>query len=91
MNAGAILANKGYNVTVLEKAATVGGSVGWYFRKGRMFPTGATIAVRLKEHGLLSTIDKEIKLELDVEMLHHPLNVICKIENIELSRCNTMG
>ena len=84
LTAGAILANKGYNVTVLEKATTVGGSAGWYFRKGRIFPTGATIAFGLEEHGLLSTIYKEIKLNPDVEMLQHPMDVILQDRKISI-------
>jgi phytoene dehydrogenase-like protein len=51
LTAAAYLAKEGYKVSVLEKATTVGGSAGWYVRKGRKFPTGATIAFGLEEKG----------------------------------------
>lgn len=82
--AGALLAKKGYRVTVLEKATTVGGSAGWYVRKGRMFPTGATIAFGLEERGLLDTLFNELDLRLSFDMLHHPMDVILQDRNIAL-------
>ncbi|MBM6617799.1 FAD-dependent oxidoreductase [Bacillus suaedaesalsae] len=37
LTAGAYLGKAGFDVTVVEKATTVGGSAGWYVRKGRRF------------------------------------------------------
>ncbi|RDI37996.1 phytoene desaturase family protein [Falsibacillus pallidus] len=76
LTAAAYLAKEGYKVTVLEKAATVGGSAGWYVRKGRKFPTGATIAFGLEESGLLRTLLKELDIDLPAEELLHPMDVI---------------
>lgn len=76
LTAAAYLAKEGYKVTVLEKATTVGGSAGWYLRKGRKFPTGATIAFGLEEKGLLRTLLKELDIDLPAEELLHPMDVI---------------
>lgn len=76
LTAGAYLAKAGYDVTVLEKATTVGGSAGWYVRKGRMFPTGATIAFGLEENGILRKIVNELQIELPVNDMSHPMDVI---------------
>ncbi|WP_431027062.1 phytoene desaturase family protein [Lysinibacillus sp. LZ02] len=84
--AGALLAKKGYSVTVLEKATTVGGSAGWYVRKGRIFPTGATIAFGLEERGLLDTLFNELQLKLPFDMLHHPMDVILQDRKISIYR-----
>lgn len=73
--AGALLAKEGWRVTVLEKATTVGGSAGSYARKNRRFPTGATIAFGLEEQGLLSTLFRELDLDVPFELLHHPMDV----------------
>lgn len=70
------MAKEGYKVTVLEKATTVGGSAGWYVRKGRKFPTGATIAFGLEEKGLLRTVLNELDIDLPAEELLHPMDVI---------------
>ncbi len=76
LTAGAYLGKAGYDVTVLEKATTVGGSAGWYIRKGRMFPTGATIAFGLEENGVLRKIVNELQIELPVNDMLHPMDVI---------------
>ncbi|QOR66923.1 FAD-dependent oxidoreductase [Cytobacillus suaedae] len=76
LTAGAYLAKAGYDVTVLEKATTVGGSAGWYIRKGRMFPTGATIAFGLEEKGVLRKILNDLQIKLPVNDMLHPMDVI---------------
>ncbi|QWC23631.1 FAD-dependent oxidoreductase [Bacillus haikouensis] len=76
LTAAAYLAKEGYKVTVLEKATTVGGSAGWYVRRGRKFPTGATIAFGLEEKGLLRTVLNELDIDLPAEELLHPMDVI---------------
>lgn len=87
--AGALLAKKGYSVTVLEKATTVGGSAGWYVRKGRTFPTGATIAFGLEERGLLDTLIKELQLNLPFEMMQHPMDVILEDRKVSIYQDET--
>ncbi|WP_168413072.1 phytoene desaturase family protein [Bacillus salacetis] len=76
LTSAAYLAKEGYKVTVLEKATTVGGSAGWYIRKRRKFPTGATIAFGLEEKGLLRTLLNELDIDLPAEELLHPMDVI---------------
>jgi phytoene dehydrogenase-like protein len=76
LTAAVYLAKAGYQVTVLEKATTVGGSAGWYVRQGRLFPTGATIAFGLEKGGLLKEILDELGIQLQLKLLMHPMNVI---------------
>lgn len=82
--AGAFLAKKGYQVTVLEKATKVGGSAGSYVRKGRTFPTGATIAFGLEEQGLLDTLIKELQLDLPFQLLQHPMDIILSDRRVSI-------
>ncbi|RUL49603.1 phytoene desaturase family protein [Lysinibacillus antri] len=82
--AGAFLAVNGYQVSVFEKATTVGGSAGWYHRKGRRFPTGATLAFGLEEHGLLQNLLAQLQIELEIENLDHPMDVILKDRKISI-------
>lgn len=76
LTAGAYLAKSGYKVKVLEMGPTVGGSAGWYVRKGRVFPVGATIAFGLEEGGLLRGILNDLDIELPAQELLHPMDVI---------------
>lgn len=76
LTAAAYLAQSGYDVTVLEKATTVGGSAGWYVRQGRMFPTGATIAFGLEEQGIFRSICKELQIEAPATLLTHPMDIV---------------
>ncbi|MCI3924700.1 NAD(P)-binding protein [Paenibacillus sp. TRM 82003] len=84
--AGAYLAKAGFEVTVLEKASTVGGSAGWYVRKGRRFPTGATIAFGLEPGGVLSSRLKELGIVLPAIMLEHPMDVVLADRVISIYR-----
>ncbi|MDW2879135.1 MULTISPECIES: phytoene desaturase family protein [Bacillaceae] len=84
LTAGALLANAGFQVTVLEKASTVGGSAGFYIRKGRMFPTGATVAFGLEEGGLLRELLNEAGVQLPAECLPHPMDVILPDRKISI-------
>jgi len=84
LTAGAYLANNGYDVTVLEKATTVGGSAGWYVRKGRMFPTGATIAFGLEPGGLLRMLLDEVGSEIQADELCHPMDVILSGQKVSI-------
>lgn len=84
--AGALLAQEGYQVTVLEKATTVGGSASTYLRKGRRFPTGATIAFGLEEQGLLDSLFKKLKLDIELDLLEHPMDIVLEDRRISLYR-----
>ncbi len=82
--AGAMLAKEGYEVKVIEKATTVGGSAGSYVRKGHTFPTGATIAFGLEEQGLLDTLFKELDMKIPFELQTHPMDVVLEDRKISL-------
>ncbi|MGF2614656.1 phytoene desaturase family protein [Rossellomorea aquimaris] len=84
LTAAAYLAKEGYRVTVIEKATTVGGSAGWYFRNGRKFPTGATIAFGLEEHGLLRTVLDDLDIDLPAADLLHPMDIILPQEKVSV-------
>lgn len=76
LTAGAFLAKSGFDVTILEKATTVGGSAGFYTRKNRRFPTGATIAFGLEEDGVLTKLLNELDIHPPTIELLHPMDVI---------------
>ncbi|WP_409292518.1 phytoene desaturase family protein [Peribacillus sp. SCS-37] len=76
LTAGAVLAKQGYEVTVFEKAVTVGGSAGWYVRKGRRFPSGATVGFGLEAGGLLRRILDSLDISLPAKVLSHSMDVV---------------
>ncbi|TYS17141.1 FAD-dependent oxidoreductase [Rossellomorea vietnamensis] len=84
LTAAAYLAKEGCKVTVIEKSTTVGGSAGWYFRNGRKFPTGATIAFGLEEHGLLKTVLDDLYIDLPAADLLHPMDIILPQEKVSV-------
>lgn len=53
---GALLAKKGYRVTVLEKDAKAGGGLSCFSRQGRLFPTGMHIFGGFQEGGQLDLL-----------------------------------
>jgi C-3',4' desaturase CrtD len=84
LTAGAYLAREGYGVTVIEKASTPGGSAGWYVRKNRRFPTGATIAFGLEENGLFKSLLEELQMDLAVTELTHPMDVVLSDRTVSI-------
>ncbi|WP_176560313.1 phytoene desaturase family protein [Brevibacillus dissolubilis] len=74
--AAAFLAQAGFPVTLIEKATTVGGSAGYYRRRGEVFPTGATVAFGLEPGGLLRGLLDDLHLPLDVKPLPHAMDVV---------------
>lgn len=72
------LAKSGYQVVVLDKATTVGGSAGWYVRQGRMYPTGATIAFGLEPGGIFRRVLDELDVtrRLHIRTLTQPMEVL---------------
>ncbi|WOV84919.1 NAD(P)/FAD-dependent oxidoreductase [Sporosarcina jeotgali] len=84
--AGAFLAQEGWQVTVFEKATTVGGSAGIYARKNRRFPTGATIAFGLEDRGLLDTLFQQLGIKIPFDVLDHPMDVVLEDRSISLYR-----
>ncbi|WP_028596461.1 phytoene desaturase family protein [Paenibacillus assamensis] len=84
LTAGAYLAQQGFEVTIIEKASTVGGSAGWYNRRGRRFPTGATLLFGLETDGVLMKLLRELHIQLPVERLTHPMDVILPDRTISI-------
>ncbi len=76
--AGAILARQGHIISIYDKAVTVGGSAGWYVRKNRIYPTGATIAFGLEPGGMLHRLLKRVGAfeKLNIRALTHPMDVL---------------
>lgn len=74
--AGAVLAAQGVRVTVFDRATTVGGNAGWYVRRGRMIPTGATIAFGMERGGVLRGLLDEVGVEVESRLLKWPMNVV---------------
>jgi phytoene dehydrogenase-like protein len=71
---------------VFEKATTVGGNAGWYVRRGRMVPTGATIAFGLENGGLLQTLLHDAGVSVDARMLDYPMDVVLSDRTVRLVR-----
>jgi len=84
--AGAYLAKAGYPVTLMEKASTPGGSAGWYNRKNRMFPTGATLAFGLEHEGVLAKLLHELDIHLQAAPLDYPMKVLLSDREISIYR-----
>ncbi len=86
LSAAADLAAAGYKVTVLEKAATIGGSAGWYVRHGRRFPTGATLAFGLEAGGLMRSRLAKLGIDIAADMLEQPMDVILHDRTVSIFR-----
>jgi len=76
LTAAAWLAKKGRTVQVIEKAVTVGGSAGFYNRRGRSWPTGATIAFGLEDGGPLRTLLDDLDVDVPARAMDHPMDVV---------------
>lgn len=74
--AAAHLVKEGLTVRVLEKAVTVGGSAGYYRRRGLSFPTGATLAFGLEEGGVLQQVLAQVGVHPPAHSLAHPMDVV---------------
>jgi phytoene dehydrogenase-like protein len=86
---GAWLVARGHRVTVLEKATTVGGSAGWYVRRGRMVPAGATILFGLEPGGLLRGLLEEAGVDVQAETLGatkltYPMDVVLSDRTVRI-------
>jgi phytoene dehydrogenase-like protein len=89
LTAGALLSRSGFDVTVLEKATTVGGSAGYYVRKDRRFPTGATVAFGLEEDGVLTNILGRLGIHPPTIELLHPMDVILPDRKVSIYKDQT--
>ncbi|BAW97578.1 FAD dependent oxidoreductase [[Synechococcus] sp. NIES-970] len=64
LTAGALLAKRGYEVTVYEQAAIAGGCASTFKRKGFTFDVGATQVAGLEEGGIHQRIFQELGVDL---------------------------
>jgi len=64
LTAGALLAKKGYQVTVFEQAAVPGGCASTFKRRGFTFDVGATQVAGLEPGGIHDRIFSELEIEL---------------------------
>ncbi|MCE7990462.1 MAG: NAD(P)-binding protein [Roseivirga sp.] len=75
LSAGALLAEKGLRVTVLEQNWQPGGCTSSYRRKGFVFEAGATTLVGLGDHMPLQHVLDKTGIELPVRRLSLPMQV----------------
>ncbi|OKH18632.1 C-3',4' desaturase CrtD [[Limnothrix rosea] IAM M-220] len=64
LTAGALLAKRGYDVTVYEQAAIAGGCASTFKRRGFTFDVGATQVAGLEEGGIHHRIFEELGVDL---------------------------
>jgi C-3',4' desaturase CrtD len=75
MSAGAMLANDGYKVLILEKAQAPGGCSSSYFRKGYVFESGATTLIGFDENQPLWKLEKETGMQIPREEITPSMSV----------------
>jgi C-3',4' desaturase CrtD len=75
MSAGAMLANDGYKVLILEKAHAPGGCSSSYFRKGYVFESGATTLIGFDENQPLWKLEKETGISIPREEITPSMSV----------------
>ncbi|BBI31349.1 phytoene desaturase family protein [Cohnella abietis] len=78
------LAQAGYQVTILEKAAYAGGSAGHYTRGGRTYPTGATMAYGLESNGIFRELLDEIGVDIHAVAMEHAVDVVLPDRTVSL-------
>jgi C-3',4' desaturase CrtD len=72
LTAGALLAKRGYEVAVYERASVVGGCASTFKRKGFIFDVGATQVAGLEAGGIHHRIFNELGIELPTATLCNP-------------------
>jgi C-3',4' desaturase CrtD len=76
LTAGALLARRGYDVTIFEQAFVPGGCASTFKRRGFIFDVGATQVAGLESGGIHHRIFKELEVELPVAT---PCNPSCAV------------
>ncbi|MDZ7806671.1 MAG: NAD(P)/FAD-dependent oxidoreductase [Gracilimonas sp.] len=75
MSAGAMLANDGYKVLILEKAHAPGGCSSSYFRKGHVFESGATTLIGFDENQPMWKLENETGIQIPREEITPSMSV----------------
>lgn len=75
MSSGAMLANDGYKVLILEAAAVPGGCSSSYYRKGFTFESGATTLIGFDENQPLWKLEKETGIQIPREEITPSMTV----------------
>lgn len=68
LTAGALLARRGYDVTIFDQAFVPGGCASTFKRRGFIFDVGATQVAGLEPGGIHHRIFRELEVELPVAM-----------------------
>ncbi len=76
LTAGALLARRGWAVTVCEQAAVVGGCASTFRRGGFVFDVGATQVAGLEPGGIHHRLFGELGVEVPA---HHPCDPACAV------------
>ncbi|WP_216830895.1 FAD-dependent oxidoreductase [Alkalihalobacterium elongatum] len=79
LTAGALLAENGYDITVLEGSNEWGGCAGKFSRKGFLFPVGATLGMGFEKGGIHKRVIDYLNLSVTSQRLDHIMTV--HIEN----------
>lgn len=76
LTAGSLLAMEGYEVTVLEASAELGGCAGKYKRHRYLFPVGATLGMGLEPGGIHERVFRQIGKPFELEPLGRVMEMI---------------
>ena len=76
LTAGSLLAKEGYDVTVLEAAAELGGCAGKYQRKPYLFPVGATLGMGLEPGGIHERVFRHLEKPMNLEPLERVMEMV---------------
>ena len=76
LTAGSLLAKEGFDVTVLEAAAELGGCAGKYKRHPYLFPVGATLGMGLEPGGIHERVFRHLGKPMDLEPLKRVMEMV---------------
>ncbi|MGM0898182.1 MAG: phytoene desaturase family protein [Bacillota bacterium] len=76
LTAGSLLAKEGYEVTVLEASAELGGCAGKFKRHPYLFPVGATLGMGLEPGGIHERVFRHLGRPLELQPLERVMEMI---------------
>lgn len=82
LTASLYLAQRGHEVFLLERAKYPGGTAGFYTKRGRVYPTGATLTFGLEPGGLFASILQEVGVHLPLYSVNHVMDVRLPDRNV---------